>query len=165
MHASLDISALNDSERKRGKYLLQRSHLHVYKSVLSEQLMAIFFLRNGEGHDYVLAVEGSVYSNDCVYVTRMCILYTRNPLVTMPIDKVKWITADNCGKPKWHSFTPSLSWKGEKGLDIVLQNVQKKNYWTKIADLGIPHPLVPVIASTCYGKYTGWPHKTEQSIF
>ena len=63
----------------------------------------------------------------------------QKPLLTMRIDKVKWITAHNCGKPKWHSFTPSLSWKGKiLGLDIVSQNVPlKTNYWTKIADLGI----------------------------
>ena len=36
-------------------------------------------------------------------------LFTKNPLVTMRIDKVKWITAHNCGKPKWHSFTGSFS--------------------------------------------------------
>ena len=34
----------------------------------------------------------------------MRILYTRDLLVTMRIDKVKWITVHNCGKPKWHSF-------------------------------------------------------------
>ena len=46
------------------------------------------------------------------------------PLLTMHVNKVKWINAHNCGKPKWHSFTPTLSWK-EKfwGLDIVSQNV------------------------------------------
>ena len=44
----------------------------------------------------------------------------QNPLVTMRIDKAKWTTAPNCGKPKWHSFKPSLSWKGTiLGLDIV----------------------------------------------
>ena len=44
----------------------------------------------------------------------------------MRIDKVKGITkyTHNCGKLKWHSFMPSLSWKGEMlGLDIVSQNV------------------------------------------
>ena len=35
-----------------------------------------------------------------------------------------WITAHNYGTPEWHSFSPSLSWKGEiLGLDIVSQNV------------------------------------------
>ena len=39
------------------------------------------------------------------------------------IDKVDWITAHNYGKPKWHSFTPSLKVKrGVLGLDIVSQN-------------------------------------------
>ena len=57
----------------------------------------------------------------------------------MRIVKVNWITAHNYGKSKWHSFSPSLSWKGEiLGIDIVSQNVPKKrNYWTKMADLGI----------------------------
>ena len=42
----------------------------------------------------------------------------------MRIDEVNWITAHIQGKPKWHSFTPSLSWKGEiLDLDIVSQNV------------------------------------------
>ena len=42
----------------------------------------------------------------------------------MRIDKVKWINAQNCGKPEWHSFKPGLSWKGKiQGLDIVSQNV------------------------------------------
>ena len=42
----------------------------------------------------------------------------------MRIDKVDWITAQNCGKLKLHSFTPCLSWKGKLlGLDIVSQNV------------------------------------------
>ena len=31
----------------------------------------------------------------------------------MRINKVNWITAHNCGKPKWHSFTTSLRWKGK----------------------------------------------------
>ena len=30
----------------------------------------------------------------------MHILYTWNPLVPMRIDKVEWISAHNCGKPK-----------------------------------------------------------------
>ena len=42
----------------------------------------------------------------------------------MRIDKVKWITAHNYGKPKWHSFKPSFSWKGEFFyLSIVSQNL------------------------------------------
>ena len=58
----------------------------------------------------------------------------------MRIDKVKWITAHNCGKPKLHSFTPSLSWKGKiVSFDIVSQKcaLGNKLSWTKIADLGI----------------------------
>ena len=43
----------------------------------------------------------------------MHILYTRNPLITIRINKVKWITAHNCGKPTWHSFSPSLMLRRE----------------------------------------------------
>ena len=47
----------------------------------------------------------------------------------MHIDKVKWITARSCGKPKWHSFTSSLGWKGKIwGLDIVSQHVLRRSY-------------------------------------
>ena len=35
--------------------------------------------------------------------------------------KVKWSTAHNCGKPKWHSLTPSLIWKG-KMCTVVSSN-------------------------------------------
>ena len=55
----------------------------------------------------------------------MRILYASNPLNNnaLRIDKVTWITAQNCGNPK-PSFTSSLSWKGKiLGLDIVSQNV------------------------------------------
>ena len=39
------------------------------------------------------------------------------------IVRVNWITAHNCGRPKWHSFMSSLSWKGKLcGLNIVSQN-------------------------------------------
>ena len=30
----------------------------------------------------------------------------------MHINKVNWNTVHNYGKPKWHSFSPSLGWKG-----------------------------------------------------
>ena len=52
----------------------------------------------------------------------------------MGIDEVKWITTHNCGKPKWHLFTSTVSWNGKiLGLDIVSQNVlQKTNDWPKL---------------------------------
>ena len=64
----------------------------------------------------------------------MHILYSRNLLVTMRIDKVNLITAHNCGKPKWHSFTPSLSWKGRiLGLNIVSQMCPRtQTTWPKL---------------------------------
>ena len=53
----------------------------------------------------------------------MCIFYTSSPLVTIPIDKVKWITFHNCGNPKWHSFKSSFSWiENILDLDIVITN-------------------------------------------
>ena len=53
---------------------------------------------------------------------------TRTPLVTVHIHKVKWITAHNCGKPKWHSFMPSLGWKGKIwGLNIFSQKCALEN--------------------------------------
>ena len=68
----------------------------------------------------------------------MRILDTRNPLLAMRIDKVKWITAHNCGKPNWHLFTFIQLKRENLGLDFVSQNVSyKTNYWTKLGDLGI----------------------------
>ena len=34
----------------------------------------------------------------------------QRPALTMRIDKVKWITAHNYGRPKYHAFTSSLGW-------------------------------------------------------
>ena len=55
----------------------------------------------------------------------MCIVYERVSIVQgMRVDQVNWITADNYGEPKWHLFSPSLSWKAKIwGLDIASQNV------------------------------------------
>ena len=40
-------------------------------------------------------------------------------LYRMHIDKENWIIVSNYGKPKWQSFSPSLSWKGNiLGPDI-----------------------------------------------
>ena len=39
--------------------------------------------------------------------------YERVSDARMHIDKVNWITVRNYGKPKWHSFSPSSSWKGK----------------------------------------------------
>ena len=45
----------------------------------------------------------------------------------MHIEKVNWIIANNYGKPEWHSFMPSLSWKGEiLGFNIVSQMCPQK---------------------------------------
>ena len=61
-------------------------------------------------------------SNPFKFVNMHC--YERVSGVKMHIDKVNWITAHNYGKPKWHSFSPSLSYKMKiLGLDIVSQNV------------------------------------------
>ena len=50
----------------------------------------------------------------------------------MRINRVEWISANNYGKPKWHSHMLSFNWKGffffffflYFGLDIVSHNVQ-----------------------------------------
>ena len=79
-----------------------------------------------------------VVSNNPINFTNVHSLMHHKPAtVTMHIGKVKCITAHNCDKPKWHSSSPSLSWKGKMlGLDIVSQSVPKKTiYWTKIANL------------------------------
>ena len=48
----------------------------------------------------------------------------QKPLVAIRIDKINWITAQNYGKSKWHSFKTGFSWKGENlDLDVVSQNV------------------------------------------
>ena len=46
-----------------------------------------------------------------IQLIAMRIFYIYYPILTRRIDKVKWITAHNGGKPKWYSFTPNLSWK------------------------------------------------------
>ena len=88
----------------------------------------------------------------------MCILYTRNPLVTMCIDKVKWITAHNCGKPKWHSFTPKLSWKGKIWgarhclTKCALQNkLLNQNCWSSLFS-----GEVTSYTDTSYCTHTSW---------
>ena len=94
----------------------------------------------------------------------MCFLYTSDPLVTMRIDKIKWITAHNCGNSKEHSFKPRFSWKGEFWtlsniyfVDIVslkicpIENKLNPDWnwsWYHFSQKKIPHPLIPVIAST-----------------
>ena len=66
----------------------------------------------------------------------------------MRIDKVEWITAHNCGKPKWHAFTPSLSWKGKSlGLYIVSQNVPSKT---------TTEPKLVILVSFFSGKVTSY---------
>ena len=62
---------------------------------------------------------------------RLAIVVSSNPITFINVHSLHQKparnnahTAHNCDKPKWHSFTPSLSWKGEiLGLDIVSQNV------------------------------------------
>ena len=57
----------------------------------------------------------------------------------MRTDEVEWISAHSYDQPKWHSFTPSFSWKGESlNLDIVSQHVsQETKFWTRLDDIGI----------------------------
>ena len=66
-------------------------------------------------------------------------LYTRDPLITMRVDEVKWITAHNCDKQKSHLL--SLLWvyfklKREK---IVSQRIFPRKQTTE------PHLLILVL--------------------
>ena len=69
--------------------------------------------------------------------------------------------AYNCGKPKWHSFKPILSWKGKfMGLRHCLtkcaieSKLLNQNCWSSyhFSQEKIPHPLISFIASIT-GKY------------
>ena len=83
----------------------------------------------------------------------------------MRIDKDKWITAHNCGKPKWHSFTSTLIWKKDNfGPRHCLTNCALENKllnqncwsWYHFSQEKLPHTLKPVIAwfaSTHRWKY------------
>ena len=80
----------------------------------------------------------------------------------MHIDKVNWITAHDFGRPKWHSFTPCLSWKGTEHFvpwhcltKCALGNkLLHQNGWTwyHFSQKRL-HALIPVIAFTYYWKY------------
>ena len=77
----------------------------------------------------------------------------------MHIDKVNWITAYHYDKPKWHSFSPSLSWKQENVkprhclAKCALENkLLNQNYLGIIFVRKLPHTLIPVIASTYCGS-------------
>ena len=64
----------------------------------------------------------------------------------------------DCGKPKWHSLMPSLSWKGKSlGLDIVSQNVPwKTNYWTNWSWFHFSSREVSSYTDTSYCIYILW---------
>ena len=69
----------------------------------------------------------------------------------MRIDQVNWITAHNYGEPKWHFFSPSLSWKAKKkkmGLDIASQNVPYRKQTTEQKLL--------ILVSFCSGEVTSY---------
>ena len=87
----------------------------------------------------------------------MRIIYTRNPLLTKRIDKVKQIIAHNCGKPKWHSFTLKREIWGVLTLSHKLcprkQTTESKLVILVSFSQKLPHTLIPVIASTYCGMY------------
>ena len=95
-----------------------------------------------------------VSSNPIIFIN-VHSLHQQPARLKMCIDKVEWISAHNYDKPKWHSCTPSFSWKGKiLDLDIVSQNVlhrkqtTNQNCWSWYHfSQEIPHPLIPVIAS------------------
>ena len=67
----------------------------------------------------------------------------------MRIDKVKWITARSCGKPKWHSFASCSGWKGEiLELDIASQNVPYRKQDTE--------PKLLILVSLFSGEVTSY---------
>ena len=80
----------------------------------------------------------------------------------MRIDKVNWITAHKCGKPKWHSFSPSLSWKEyfgpwdcvtKCGLENKLPN-QNCWAWCHFSQEKLPqYTDTSYLLSTYCGKY------------
>ena len=75
-------------------------------------------------------------SNPLKFVNVHC--YERVSGVRMHIDKVNWITAHNYGKPKWHSFSPSLSCKGKFWVSTLspIMCPRKQTCWL---DLSRPH--------------------------
>ena len=65
-----------------------------------------------------------VSSNPVNLINAHSFITLETRLWTMRIDKVKWITARSCGKPKCHSYASTLGWKGKIfELDIVSQNL------------------------------------------
>ena len=65
--------------------------------------------------------------------------------VIMRIDKVNWIIAHNYGKPKTHSFKPSLSWNGK--------------FWTST----LSHKMCPR-KQTTEPKCWSWYHFSQEKI-
>ena len=61
-------------------------------------------------------------------------------ILTMCIDKVKWITA-HCGKPKWHSFTHGLT---KCALENKLLN-QNSWSWYHFSQEKLPHTLIQLL--------------------
>ena len=92
----------------------------------------------------------------------MNILYTWNPLVTMCIDKVEWITALNCGKPKMEFIHVKFKLKREnlrprhRLTKCALENkllIQNCWSWCHFSQEKLPHTLIPIIASSWCWKY------------
>ena len=49
----------------------------------------------------------------------------------MAIDKVIWINAHNCGRPKWHSFTSSISWNGKFWASTLSDKMRPRKQTTE----------------------------------
>ena len=60
-----------------------------------------------------------LYSSEQKSIQLCQCIFLHELVQRMHIDKVNWITAHNYGKPKYHSFTPSLSWKGNFGASTL----------------------------------------------
>ena len=82
----------------------------------------------------------------------------------MRIDQVNWITAHNYGEPKWHLFSPSLSWQGKiVGLNIASQNGPRKQ---------TTEPKLMILVSFFSGEITSYteyqllhPHTVGSILF
>ena len=92
----------------------------------------------------------------------MRIIYTKNRLLTKRVDKVKWITAHNSGKPKMTFIHAKFNLKRENlGSRHCLTKCALENKLLSQNCLSLyhfsqeklPHTLIQVIASTYSGKY------------
>ena len=74
--------------------------------------------------------------------------------------QVKWITAHNCGEPKMTLIQPTFSWKRKIWTSSLSHKMCPRKQTTEpkllilvhFSHEKVPYPLIPVNASTYYGK-------------